>query len=98
MCVLPVPLGPRAMAFSRRSIHSQRASSSTCILLSFGMALNIAVVIFLGLVLGLRLAASIAWEREHRTLEVLIAGPVSFEAVVLAKFLVELCVLLALMA
>jgi hypothetical protein len=37
---LPVPLGPRAMTFSRRSILSQRASSSTCILLSFGIALK----------------------------------------------------------
>jgi hypothetical protein len=39
-CVFPVPLGPSAMTFSRRSIHSQRASSGTCILLSFGMALK----------------------------------------------------------
>jgi hypothetical protein len=40
MWVLPVPLGPRAITFSRRSIHSQRASSSTCILFSFGIALK----------------------------------------------------------
>jgi ABC-type transport system involved in multi-copper enzyme maturation permease subunit len=62
------------------------------------IALNIFVVSFLGIVLGLRLASSIAWEREHRTLEVLVVGPVSFEAVVLAKFLVELCVFAVLMA
>ncbi|WP_207481895.1 ABC transporter permease [Arenibaculum pallidiluteum] len=61
------------------------------------MGLNVVVVTFLGLVLGLRLSSSIAWEREHRTLDVLIAGPVSFEAVLLAKFLVELCVFAALM-
>lgn len=57
------------------------------------MPLNIAVVIFLGLVLGLRLAAAMAWEREHRTLEVLLIGPVGWGAIVAAKFLVELVVL-----
>ncbi len=62
------------------------------------MALNVLVVAFLGVVLGLRLSASIAWEREHRTLEVLVVGPVSFEAIVLAKFLVELCVFAVLIA
>lgn len=62
------------------------------------MALNIIVVTFLGLVLGLRLSTSIAWEREHRMLEVLVAGPVSFEAVVAAKFLVELCIFAGLVA
>lgn len=31
MWVLPVPLGPSAMTFSRRSIHSHRASSSTSV-------------------------------------------------------------------
>jgi hypothetical protein len=61
-------------------------------------ALHIVVVMFLAFVLGLRLASSVAWEREHRTLEVLVVGPVLFEAVVLAKFLVELCVFVALMA
>lgn len=62
------------------------------------MGLNIMVVTFLGLVLGLRLAYGIAWEREHGTFEVLVAGPASFEAVVLAKFLVELCVCAAIIA
>ena len=57
------------------------------------MALNLMVVVFLGLVLGLRLATSLSWEREHRTLEVLLVGPVPWSAVVVAKFLVELCVL-----
>ena len=57
------------------------------------LALDILIVVFLGAVLGLRLAASLAWEREHRTLEVLIVGPVSYAAVILSKFCVELCVL-----
>ncbi|WEX08989.1 hypothetical protein [Chelativorans sp. AA-79] len=61
-------------------------------------ALNVIVVIVLGVVLGLRLAASLAWEREHRTLEVLLVGPVSHEAVVLAKFCVELLLFAALIA
>ena len=48
--VLPVPDGPRAscrrhasgmMTFSRRSIHSQRASSKTCILFRAGIALKL---------------------------------------------------------
>ena len=56
------------------------------------LALNALVVIFLGVTRGLRLASSLAWEREHRTLEVLVVGPVSYTAVVLSKFCVELCV------
>lgn len=62
------------------------------------MALNAMVVIFLGVVLGLRLAASMAWEREHRTLEVLLIAPVGWGAIVAAKFMVELVVLLLLVA
>jgi ABC-type transport system involved in multi-copper enzyme maturation permease subunit len=62
------------------------------------MALNILVVSFLGIVLGLRLAASMAWEREHRTLEVLLVGPAGWIAIVAAKFLVELAVLAILVA
>ncbi|MDZ4392608.1 ABC transporter permease subunit [Cypionkella sp.] len=62
------------------------------------LALNVMVISFVGLVLGLRLASGLAWEREHRTLEVLLVGPVPWSAVVLAKFLVELCVLALLLA
>jgi ABC-type transport system involved in multi-copper enzyme maturation permease subunit len=61
-------------------------------------ALNVIVVVVLGVVLGLRLAASLAWEREHRTLEVLLAGPVSHGAILLAKFCVELLLLALLVA
>lgn len=57
------------------------------------LAVNALVVIFLGVVLGLRLAASMAWEREHRTLEVLLISPVGWVTIVGAKFLVELAVL-----
>lgn len=60
--------------------------------------LNVLVVVFLGLVLGLRLASALAWEREHRTLAVLLAGPVTQGPVVAAKFLAELCVLLLIVA
>ncbi|HEX2017573.1 MAG TPA: ABC transporter permease subunit [Aurantimonas sp.] len=60
--------------------------------------LDVLVVIFVALVLGLRLATAIAWEREHRTLEVLLVGPASHEAVVTAKFAVELCIFALLMA
>jgi ABC-type transport system involved in multi-copper enzyme maturation permease subunit len=58
--------------------------------------LNILVMAFLGLVLGLRLAGGLSWEREHRTLEVLLVGPVSSSVVVLAKYLAELVVLASL--
>lgn len=57
------------------------------------LALNALVVIFLGVVLGLRLAATMAWEREHRTLEVLLIGPVGWTTIISAKFLVEIAVL-----
>ena len=39
-CVLPVPLGPRAMTFSRRSMNSPRASSMVSALLRDGIALK----------------------------------------------------------
>lgn len=61
------------------------------------LALNALVVVFLGIVLGLRLAASMAWEREHRTLEVLLTGPAGWATIVCAKFLVEAAVLSLLM-
>jgi ABC-type Na+ efflux pump permease subunit len=62
------------------------------------MALNIAVVVFLSIVLGLRLAASMAWEREHRTLEVLVLGSAGWSAIIAAKFAAELGVLIVLLA
>jgi hypothetical protein len=57
------------------------------------MTLNVLIVVFLSVVLALRLAASLAGEREHRTLEVLLVGPASWGEIVAAKFLVELCVM-----
>jgi putative transposase len=39
-CVLPVPLGPRAMTFSRRSMNSPRASSMVSALLRDGIAVK----------------------------------------------------------
>ncbi len=62
------------------------------------MALNIAVVAFLAIVIGLRLAASMAWEREHRTLELLLLGPARWGSIVAAKFAAELGVLISLLA
>lgn len=57
------------------------------------MTLDIVVVVFLGLILGLRLATSMSWEREHGTLDVLLVAPVPRLAILLAKYLVEICVL-----
>lgn len=61
-------------------------------------ALNATVLIFLSLVLGLRLSASLSWEREHRTLEVLLVGPVGMQAIVLSKFAAEFAILVLLVA
>ncbi len=41
---------------------------------------------------GLRLSSSIAWEREHRTLEVLLVAPATWPSVAAAKFVSELSV------
>src|SRR5215469_15212944 len=40
MCVLPVPLLPTAITFSRRAMYSPRASSRTNVLLSEGIAVK----------------------------------------------------------
>ena len=57
------------------------------------LAVNALVVVFLGIILGLRLAASMAWEREHRTLEVLLIGPTGWATIIAAKAIVEIAVL-----
>ena len=54
------------------------------------LLLNAGLAGALGVVLGLRLSASIAWEREHRTLEVLLVGPATWPTLVLAKYLSEI--------
>lgn len=54
-----------------------------------------AVLAFLALVLGIHAATALSWEREHRTLEVLFSGPVTPTAIVGAKLLAELAVLVA---
>jgi ABC-type transport system involved in multi-copper enzyme maturation permease subunit len=60
--------------------------------------LNVLVIAFIGVMLGLRLATSLAWEREHHTLEVLVVGPAPWSAIVLSKFIAELGVMAALFA
>jgi ABC-type transport system involved in multi-copper enzyme maturation permease subunit len=60
--------------------------------------LNAVIAVFLALVLGLRLAASLSWEREHQTLEVLLVAPVGARAVLLSKFASELVVLMLIIA
>lgn len=57
-------------------------------------ALNALIVTFFGFVAGLRLSASIAWEREHATIQVLLSGPATWLAIVCSKFIAETCVLL----
>lgn len=60
--------------------------------------LNAVIAGFLALVLGLRLAASLAWERENQTLEVLLVAPVGARTVLYAKFVGELAILLLIVA
>lgn len=56
------------------------------------------VLLFLAIGLGVRAAAALSWEREHRTMEVLLSGPVTIGALVVAKLATELVVLAALNA
>jgi ABC-type transport system involved in multi-copper enzyme maturation permease subunit len=60
--------------------------------------LNVIVAVFLAVMAGVRLAASLAWEREHGTLEVLLISPATQRSVVIAKFAAELAVLALLLA
>ena len=60
------------------------------------LSVHVAVLSFIALSLGLRCATSLSWEREHRTLEVLLSGPVTVAAVVSSKLLAELVTFLAL--
>lgn len=53
------------------------------------MPLNTMVLFFLALVLGLRLSTSLSWEREHRTLEVILTGPAGHGEIAVSKFLAE---------
>ncbi len=54
------------------------------------LLMNAALAGALGLVLGLRLASSIAWEREHAHSKLLLVGPVVWSALVAAKFTASL--------
>jgi ABC-type transport system involved in multi-copper enzyme maturation permease subunit len=60
--------------------------------------LNAIVAAFLAVVLGIRLAAGFAWEREHGTLEVLLLSSAGPRSIVAAKFAAELALLLLLIA
>ena len=87
------------MAYVYGSGFAQTFETESVVVTSDPLAgLNMLVVAFLGLVLGLRLAGGLSWEREHHTLEVLLVGPVPSSVVVLAKYLAELVVLSALVA
>lgn len=56
---------------------------------------NAMVLIFAALVIGLRLSTALSWEREHRTLEVLLVGPVGHRELVIAKFLADASTIVA---
>ena len=72
-----------------------RSFQTETVLVSNGplSALNAGVLLLLGLVAGVRLAGSLSWEREHRTLEVLLVGPATHATVIAAKFLAEALVI-----
>lgn len=73
-----------------------RSFETETVLVSNGplSALNAGVFLLLGLVAGVRLAGSLSWEREHRTLEVLLVGPATHGSVIASKFLAEAFVVL----
>jgi ABC-type transport system involved in multi-copper enzyme maturation permease subunit len=54
------------------------------------------VLVILGLVIGMRAAISLSWERENRTMDVLLSGPVTASALVAAKLATELVTLVML--
>lgn len=60
--------------------------------------LTLGVVAVLALLHGLRLAGGLAWEREHRTLELLLLGPASMTSVILGKLLAEVLLFAAVLA
>ena len=72
-----------------------RSFQTETVLVSTGplAALNAGMLLFLGLVTGVRLASSLSWEREHGTLDVLLVGPATHASVVAAKFVAEVVVL-----
>jgi hypothetical protein len=50
-------------------------------------SVHAAVLVVLALVLGTQAAAALSWEREHRTLDVLLSGPSTAATIVVAKLL-----------
>jgi ABC-type transport system involved in multi-copper enzyme maturation permease subunit len=54
------------------------------------------VLVILALVLGMRAAISLSWERENRTMDVLLSGPATASALVAAKLATELVTLVML--
>jgi ABC-type transport system involved in multi-copper enzyme maturation permease subunit len=54
------------------------------------------VLVMMALVLGMRAATSLSWERENRTMDVLLSGPATASALVAAKLATELLTLVIL--
>jgi ABC-type transport system involved in multi-copper enzyme maturation permease subunit len=54
------------------------------------------VLVIMALVLGMRAATSLSWERENRTMDVLLSGPATASALVVAKLATELVTLVML--
>lgn len=81
------------VALAATAFHKTFETESVAVDAAPLAAANGAVLGFLALALGAQAAASLSWEREHRTMEVLFAGPVSAGALLGGKVMVELATL-----
>jgi ABC-type transport system involved in multi-copper enzyme maturation permease subunit len=84
------------VALFSTEFHRTFETESVAVLTDPFAGVHAIVLIFLAFVLGMRAATALSWEREHRTMEVLLSGPVTGLALVAAKLLAELATLCAL--
>jgi hypothetical protein len=77
------------VALAATAFHKTFETESVAVDASPLASANGAVLGFLALALGAQAATSLSWEREHRTMEVLFAGPVSAGALLGGKVMVE---------
>lgn len=84
-------------AFAARSFMASFGTETVAVDAAPLRFVHVAVIVFLALSLGTAAATSLAWEREHRTLDVLLAGPVTAGVLVVAKLATEMATLATLL-
>ena len=82
------------VAFFAISFHKAFETETVTVAADPLSAVHGIVLASLGLILGIRAAMALSWEREHRTMEVLLSGPVTIVALVSAKLSAELATLI----